>query len=96
MFIRRYQVTYGSVADPHHFDADSDPAGHFDADPVPDPAYHFNGDPDLAYHFDADPDPTFQFDADYADPDLLHCHMAPITDNEMINNKMIPYETWFT
>jgi len=27
----------GSVADPHHFDADPDPAFHFDADPDPDP-----------------------------------------------------------
>jgi len=26
-----------SVADPHHFDADPDPALHFDADPEPDP-----------------------------------------------------------
>jgi len=31
-----------SVADPHHFDADPDPAFHFDADPDADP----------------DPDPT--------------------------------------
>jgi len=30
-----------SVADPHHFDADPDPAFHFDADPDldPDPAF---------------------------------------------------------
>jgi len=28
-----------SVADPHHIDADPDPAFHFDADPDPDPAF---------------------------------------------------------
>jgi len=28
-----------SVADPHHLDADPDPAFHFDADPDPDPAF---------------------------------------------------------
>jgi hypothetical protein len=37
-----------SVADPHHGDADPDPASHFDADP------------DLTFHIDADPDPSFQ------------------------------------
>jgi hypothetical protein len=36
-------------ADPHHFDADPDPACPFDADP--DPACHFEADPD--------PDPNF-------------------------------------
>jgi hypothetical protein len=55
-----------SVADPHHIDANPDPACHFDADP--DPACHFDADPDPACHFDADadpdPDPTFHFDAD--------------------------------
>jgi hypothetical protein len=52
-----------SVADPHHLDADPDPACHFDADP--DPACHFDADPDPACHFNADPDPdpTFHFDA---------------------------------
>ena len=30
-----YGVVCGSVADPHHFDADPDPAFHFDADPDP-------------------------------------------------------------
>ncbi len=34
-----------SVADPHHFDAD------------PDPAFHFDADPDPTFHSDADPDP---------------------------------------
>jgi hypothetical protein len=38
----------GRFADPHHFDADLDPACHFDYDP------------DLTFHFDADPDPSFQ------------------------------------
>ncbi len=51
-----------SVADPHHIDADPDPARHFDADP--DPARHFDADPDPARHFDADPDPSRHFDAD--------------------------------
>jgi hypothetical protein len=56
--------TATSVADPHHLDADPDPASYFDADPDPDPACYFDADPDPAYHFDADPDPdpTFQFD----------------------------------
>ncbi len=34
---------FSSVADPHHFDADPDPACHLDADP--DPARHFDLDP---------------------------------------------------
>jgi hypothetical protein len=42
-----------SVADPHQFEADLDPACHFDADP----------DPDSSHHFDADPDPSFQIKA---------------------------------
>ncbi len=37
------------VADPHHFNADSDPE--------PDPAFHFNADPDPAFHFNEVPDP---------------------------------------
>jgi hypothetical protein len=41
--------------DPHHFDADPDPAFHSEADPGP------------TLYSDADPDPTFQLDAD---PDL--------------------------
>ncbi len=40
-----------SVADPHHFDADPDPACHFDADADP--------DPDPACQFYANPDPGF-------------------------------------
>ncbi len=63
--IVRYWIFKSSVADPHHFDPDPNPACHFDADP--DPAYHFNADLDPAYHVGADPDPdpepTFQFDA---------------------------------
>ncbi len=45
---------FGSVADPHHFDADPDPACHFGADPDPDPVCYFDvvSDPDL--------DPSFQ------------------------------------
>jgi hypothetical protein len=56
-----------SDADPHHFDADPDPAFHFDPDADPNPVRHFRPDPDPAYHIDADPypEPTFKF---YADP----------------------------
>jgi hypothetical protein len=43
------------VADPHHFDADPNPAFYFNADR--DPAFHFNADPDPAFHFYADSDP---------------------------------------
>jgi hypothetical protein len=50
-------VTTG-VADPHHVDADPDPAFHFDEDP--------DQNRDRTFHLDADPDPTFQF---YRDPD---------------------------
>jgi hypothetical protein len=46
------RMLFLSVADPHHDDADRDPACHFDADP------------DLAYHFDAHPGPTFYIVAD--------------------------------
>jgi hypothetical protein len=48
------------VANPHHIDADPDPACHFDADPGP--AFHVDADPDPIFHFDADPDsdPSFQ------------------------------------
>ncbi len=35
-----------SVGDPHHVDAN------------PDPAYRFDANPDPACHFDADPDPV--------------------------------------
>jgi hypothetical protein len=67
-----------SVVDPHHPEADPDPACHFDADPDPDPAYCFDADPDAAYHFNADPDPAYHFDADtdpafQFDPDPQHC-----------------------
>ncbi len=34
----------GSVADPHHVDADPDPTFHFDADPNPDPTFQFDAD----------------------------------------------------
>ncbi len=52
-----------SVADPHHLDADSDPACHFDADA--DPTFHFHADPDPTFYFnaDADQDPSFQIKA---------------------------------
>jgi hypothetical protein len=37
------------VPDPHHLNANPDPAFPFNADP--DPAFHFNADPDPASHF---------------------------------------------
>jgi hypothetical protein len=40
-----------SVADPHHFDADPDPAFHIDANPDPNPTCHSDADPD-AFQFD--------------------------------------------
>jgi hypothetical protein len=46
-----YATHEASVADPHHADANPDPACHFDADPDP------------TFHFDADPDPSFQIKA---------------------------------
>ncbi len=40
------------MSDPHHYNADPDPAFRFHADP--DPAFHFNTDPDPApYQGDA-------------------------------------------
>ncbi len=47
-------VAYVSVADPHHLNANPDPASHFDADPDP--------SPDPTFHSDANPDPSFQYD----------------------------------
>jgi hypothetical protein len=44
------------LSDPHHVDADPDPACHFDADP--DPVCHFDEDPNPTFHFDKDPDPV--------------------------------------
>jgi hypothetical protein len=38
------------VRDPHHFNADPDPAFHFNADPDSDPALHFNSNPEPAPH----------------------------------------------
>jgi hypothetical protein len=65
-----------SVAVPHHFDTDPDPACKFDANADPDPAFDFPAldpacifytdpdpacpDPDDTFNFDADPDPCFQ------------------------------------
>jgi hypothetical protein len=40
-----------SVADPHHLDADPDPACHFDPDSTG------------TFHFDVDRDPSFQIKA---------------------------------
>jgi hypothetical protein len=70
--------TYKSrVADPHHLNADPNPAFQFNADP--DPAFHFNEDPDP--HFTADPDlhpAPHQSDRNlrppvYVKPPGLHC-----------------------
>jgi hypothetical protein len=44
--IKIIDITFLSVVDPHHFDADSDPACYFDADPDSDPTFHFHADPD--------------------------------------------------
>jgi hypothetical protein len=57
------------VADPHHFDADPDPAFYSDADP--DPTFHFGAEPypDPTCQLDADPDSTTHFFPDW-DP---HC-----------------------
>jgi hypothetical protein len=38
------------IADPHHLNADPDPAFHLNADPDPDPAFHLNANPDPAPH----------------------------------------------
>jgi hypothetical protein len=65
----RDRVSPSRAADPHHFNADPDPAftGYINADPEPekklgkvaDP-HHFNADlyPDPAFHFNADPHPA--------------------------------------
>jgi hypothetical protein len=44
----------GIVADPHHLEADPDPACHFDADADLDPALYVDVDPDPTFHFDTD------------------------------------------
>ncbi len=44
------------VADPHHINADPNPAFHDKSDP--DPAVHYKSDPDPAVHFNADTDPV--------------------------------------
>ncbi len=63
-----YATHEASVADPHHFDADPDPAWHFDTDPNPDPTFHFN----------ADPDPSLQIKAQNLDKVLK---LAPFSYN---------------
>ncbi len=50
-----------SVADPHHFDANSDPACHFDPDPDPARAFYADPDPYPTFSFDVDPDPDPSF-----------------------------------
>ncbi len=46
--MRRNETEVSSAADPHHFDADPDPAFHFDE----------ALDPDSTFHSERDPDPT--------------------------------------
>jgi hypothetical protein len=52
-----------SVADPHHLEADPNPAFHFDEAPDPDSTFHSERDLDPTFEikFDADPDPTTSF-----------------------------------
>ncbi len=59
----RYLSTATSVADPHHVDADPDPAFHLDAKPDPDNTFHSDADldPDPTLKLDPDPDPTTIF-----------------------------------
>jgi hypothetical protein len=74
------RITHPGFSDPHHFNADPDPALHFNEDPDPafhfnadkDPSLHFTSDPDPAFHLNADPDPAFHFNAD-TDP-AFHFH----------------------
>jgi hypothetical protein len=46
-----------SVADPHHLDADPDPAFHFDTDSDPDPTFHSDADGTFQFEEDPEPDP---------------------------------------
>jgi hypothetical protein len=81
------------VRDPHHLDADPDPAFHHDADPAP--TFHSDADSDPITHFSSDLDPPmlqndplmlppFHFDADpdpasqnHMDQDPRHCIRIP-------------------
>ncbi len=62
------------VADPHHFNSDTDPSFHFYTKLCP--TFHFNADPDTdtasgpAFHPIADPNPASQ---NNADPETLSC-----------------------
>ncbi len=64
----QYTVAYVSVADPHHLNADPDPASHFDADPDPTVHSDTGAGPDPTCRFDADPDPTTHFSPDLDPP----------------------------
>ncbi len=79
---KKYLSTAASVADPHHVDADPDPAFHLDAKPEPDNTFHSDADLDPDPTLKLDPDPTTIFLADRdpasqndADPEhwQLHC-----------------------
>jgi hypothetical protein len=65
-----HSFSSASVADPHHLDADPDPAFHFDRDQ--DHTFHSyaNQDPDPTFQFDADPDPITHFFPDLGPPIL--------------------------
>jgi hypothetical protein len=60
-----------SVADPHHFGADSDPPCHFDANPDSDPSFQINARTQIGsfslhtgfqLQTDVDPDPAYHLD----------------------------------
>jgi hypothetical protein len=67
-----------SVADPHRFDPDPDPASHFDADLAPDPTFHFEVDPDPDPTFHFDPYPSFQIKAQNPEQVLKYAHIPYI------------------
>ncbi len=75
-------VLAGSVADPHHVDADPDHVCHFDADAYSDPACQFDADPDPTFYFDAVPDPdqnpSFQIKAQNREKVLKLAHFPNI------------------
>ncbi len=75
-----------SVADPHHVDADPDPACHFDVDPNP---CIFDADPDPACHFDADLDSIFHFDPEsHPEPSF---QLKPQNLEKVLKSARIPY-----
>jgi hypothetical protein len=51
-------LALSGVGDPHHSDADPDPACHCDADS--DPTFHYDAEINPTFQFGADPDDSFQ------------------------------------